>query len=298
MKLKLFIVLIFLGLFLLGCGPDTNGFEGPLTDTSKTGTKEMTVKTTNFPTVSFQNRRLQGDFIITNKAGYPAENVKLSLVGLDKRYVTLQEDQQTINFIEGRSLFQDEGGFETFKFIGEVNKLLPSVESERLNYLILLEYSSRVEFSPTICVDSGLYSVGSGCNFGERDSGLRSKPTKQTFSGQGAPVLFSSLEVIPYTGDNAEVELRLEIRKRGSGNIKSLRLGRSALGNIPLECEFRGRHAEQPNFIEFKDRKTLQDIDLICTGRLESGVAYESALFVEIFYDYEYQDRKSLEIRR
>jgi hypothetical protein len=294
MKLNVLILLTF-SLLILGCGIN-GGSVGPEEDTSRIGTGELTIISTTFPSVAFQGRRLQGEISLHNKAGYDAENVEISLVGLNQAYIELDQPKQTLNFLEGRSRFQREGGFNILNFDGNVKESLYNKDSESLNYIILVEYSSKVEFSPTVCVDSGLFSVGSGCKIGTVDQKSITRSTKETFSGQGAPVSFNSLEIVPFTGANSEIELRMKIGKRGRGNIKSLRLGVASLGNIPLQCEFRGKNAEQPNYVEFK--KSSQEVDLICTGRLESSVAYESPLYVEVFYDYELKSRKSLEIRR
>ena len=288
--------LILSSLLFLGCG--TGNQIGPEVDDSKTGVKELALSSDTFPQAVFANSQIQGTFTLKNNAGYDAENVQIKLLGLDRNYVELSYETESINILPGRSLFSKEGGEEIIAFRGTVKNLAKGADQNTQRYLVLVTYSSKVEFSPTVCVDSGLYLVGSGCNFKEIGSGGKKRPTPETFSGQGAPVAFNNLEIIPYTGTESEIELRMKVADRGRGQIKLLRLGRSALGSIPLQCEFHGKNVERPEGVIFNEKASSQEVDIVCSGKLESGVAYKTALFIELFYDYEFTESRTLEIRR
>ena len=293
---KIIIFLVFF-LLLLSCG--TGDDFGSKTADFKTGVKELSV-TASFPRTVFQDNNWQGPLILKNNAGYDTDNIQVSLIGLDQRLITLADVTLPVNLLEGRSLYLNEGGEERIVFEGTVHQLPAGIDQKQQNYLILVSYSSKVEFSPTVCVDSGLYIVGSGCDFKEINADKTSRTKAQPFSGQGAPVVFNSLEVIPYTGTDSKIELRMKIADRGRGRIKSLRLGRAVLGNIPLQCDFRGRQVSRtnPGVAEFTEKDQHQEIDLVCSGELESNSAYQTALFIELFYDYEFIIKDSLEIRR
>ena len=187
-----------------------------------------------------------------------------------------------------------DGVEQTVIFDGQVNQGLPGAEENVQRYLVYLTYTSKVEFSPTVCARSGQYSFNNGCKVGV-DAG-NERPTAESFTGQGAPIVFDDLLIIPLTGQDANIRLEMKVADRGRGNWKSAWLGRTALGGIPLQCEFKGKEVDPAR----SDRaifKEKSEIDLICTGKFESRLAYETPLLIELFYDYELTESRSLEIR-
>ncbi len=296
MKLTSILVLLVLSLVVVGCS--RGGSNGPPVTDFKTGIKELNVLTAGFPQTVYQNNRFQARLTLKNDAGYDAENIKVSLVGLDRNAVDVTEQIKAVDSLPGRTMLSPEGSESLILFDGTVKPLIIGQEMNNQKFLILVSYSSKVEFSPTICVDSGLYSVGSGCDFKEVKPSDRNSVKLKSFSGQGAPIQFTNLQVIPYTGTNSELELRMKISDQGHGNVKSLRLGTAVLGGVPLVCEFKGSQVLQPERVEFVTADRLQEMDLVCSGRLDSSLAYESALFVELYYDYQFTEHKTLEIRR
>ena len=113
--------LVLSSLLFLGCG--TGNQIGPEVDDSKIGVKELALSSDTFPQAVFANSQIQGTFTLKNNAGYDAENVQIKLLGLDRNYVELSYETESINILPGRSLFSKEGGEEIIAFRGTVKNL-------------------------------------------------------------------------------------------------------------------------------------------------------------------------------
>ena len=111
-----------------------------------------------------------------------------------------------------------------------------------------------------------------------------------SYSGQGAPLGVTNLEIIPRQGK--QVELRMKIDNKGKGKVGRVTLASAAIGGKPLTCEFRGETVENSFLFESEEKS----VTLICAGYLNSDATYTTPLFVELRYDYEINQKETMVI--
>ena len=290
MKKILITLLVIILLVLTACGGEDLG---PISERNyKTGYAELDIAVDEqmTPDTIHQNT-VEGftlSFNLFNRAGYDAKNVKVRLANYDHTYLDFVVNDQTVNTIDKNSIFNNDntGGREFLTFTGDVLDLR-GAEQKRANYRLYLSYDSKVELSPTICVNPRPYQIHDvGCNV----------PTGTvSFSGQGAPLAVTQMEQIIPGGDSPKMELRFKVENVGKGIIKKITLGKTALGNDPLTCEFKGAVSKGPQTIAFKrDKKSAE---LVCTRFLQGHASYETPILVELFYDYEFSQKRSVTIK-
>lgn len=227
---------------------------------------------------------------IQNLLGYDIENAEVSIVGLDESYVELFSSEESIGSIEGRSKLFGQGGGEAVTFEGSVLNLPTGIEKEiKSLYRIFVRYDSKVVLSEDVCVTPSLYS-------GVNDEGCQDenilKRGENKLSGQGAPVGFTDAEVI-FRDQNAE--FRLTIANKNKGKVGTIKLNLAALGGKALNCNFKTSGASQNTFDSFNFGAEKKEVTLICKGPITaSSFSYETALLVDISYDYEFNVQKEL----
>lgn len=283
MRLKIFLLMMIL-LLVVSCqktaekGVEINYKQGFMDiDLNSLGNSE-----------EYQEQALELPISIHNTLAYDLEDVIVSVKGFDTHYVELYQEQQEINALEGRSIFNHDGMEERLLFQGMIKKLLPGADKEEQNYRVYVKYNSKVEFSPSVCVASQQPggSVGSaydtyqgGCSFQKEIS----------YKGQGAPVGVTRLEVVPRQG--RQIELRMAVENKGAGTAGRISVGTVTLGGKALTCEFRGNSADNSFFFEEENSATL-----VCAGYLSSDATYTTPLYVELRYDYEINQKEKLVI--
>ncbi len=231
----------------------------------------------------YQERAFKLPMILSNLLGYDIQNVKISLVGLDRNYVNLLSESQNIPLIEGRSSMNSEGGTERLEFEGLIGTLLPGAEQNQQKYRVFVNYDSKMEFSPTICVNPNFYS-------GVYDAGC-TPVEKASYDGQGAPLAVTSMEVV----QGQELELRITLSNRGAGEVGKVALGIATLGGKPLACEFKGGDKTSQWGLFSSSKK---DVQLLCSQLLQGTNSYETPIYIEFFYNYELDFSNSLSILR
>lgn len=288
MKTKLvFAVVLLLVVFISGCGSDT---QNTLQKNYKLGygSLGLVVDEARSSSVVYQHRPFSLGLTLYNRAGYEAKNVRVSLGSYDQTFISVANPQQQFPSIEARSAFTDDnGGRADLSFSGELLDLHGS-EERRENYRLYVGYDSKIEFAPTICVNTAPYSVfDSGCS-------MPAKPV--SFSGQGAPLAITSMEEIVVGAENPELELRLHLEDKGQGRIKSMKLGQARLGNAPLACQFRNMIENVDGGVSFK--KDQKEGEVICTATLSEKYSYDTSLFIEMFYNYEFSVVRQVTIKK
>jgi hypothetical protein len=292
MKLTSLLVIIVISFFLISCETGGNNF-GPIDENFKEGRGELSLVKgeSTFPIKRHQNSAIAGIFVLENKAGYDLENVVVTMLGLDKAFFNIPEEKKNVGTIEGRSLVNRDGGKADVVIEGFIPKLPSGISSKKQNYFLHVTYNSKIEFAPTVCVKGGLYQTG-GCDsvtgFERTDS---SKPI--TFTGQGAPLAVTMLEIIPYSSDGSDIEFRMNLNNVGKGKVGHINLNKAALAGSPLKCLFKGGEDEGSNYILMPKEQT---IDLVCITKLQSSSPYKTPLYLELFYEYEIRIPQSLEI--
>ncbi|HLD80204.1 MAG TPA: hypothetical protein VJA18_06625 [Candidatus Nanoarchaeia archaeon] len=283
MKTGYIILVLVLSFLLVSCGEaaqrgkDINYKQGILDiEVSSLGQKE-----------EYQGQQLELPVSVHNALAYGIENVLVYVTGFDNYYVELYSDEEQLASLEGKSIFNSDGGKERIQFSGLLNQLLPGAEKEEQNYRIQVKYDSKVEFTPTICVTSDLglgeYGMYQGACTVEREL---------SYPGQGAPLAVTKLEVIPRGGSG--IELRMDIENKGKGMVDTVALVTASLGGKPLNCIFKGGEAQTGSLFSLDAQQ--KSARLICTGSLASESPYTTNLQVELWYDYEITQKETLTI--
>ena len=282
---KVIVLLLVVSLFIISCGEtpergkEINYKQGFLDITiASEGNKE-----------EYQEQPLELPISVHNKLAYDIEEVTVSIKGFDNHYVELYSAQQQLALLEGRSVFNHDGMKQHFLFEGLLKSLLPGAEKEQEDYRVHVYYRSKVEFSPSICVaaqQSGDY-VGAAY---DTYQGACTFQKEISYSGQGAPLGVTGLEIIPRQGK--QVELRMKLENRGKGKVGRATLASTAIGGKPLTCEFRGETVENSFLFETEEKS----VTLICAGYLNSDATYTTPLFVELRYDYEINQKETMVI--
>ena len=238
----------------------------------------------------YQEQRLELPISVHNTLAYDIEDVTVSIKGFDNYYIDLYDQQQQLAILEGRSIFNPEGMEEKFLFEGMIKKLLPGALKEPEEYRVYVNYNSKVEFSPSICVTSQPNGQGYVGTAYETYQGACAFQKEISYKGQGAPVGITNLEIIPRQGK--KIELRMTIENKGKGKVGKVTLASAALGGKPLTCEFRGDTVEN-SFLFEPEQKS---VTLICAGYLSTDSTYTTPLFVQLRYDYEINQKEMMAI--
>lgn len=288
MKLRWAVLVLVLLLFVIvsGCG---DGNQNTLQKNYKIGYGALTLvlDEQRSPTMVYQNRPFSQVMTLFNKAGYPAQNVRVTMGSYDQTFLSVDNPQQFFPSVEANSAFNDDnGGRADLLFNGNVLSLR-GAEERREPYRFYVSYDSRMEFAPTICVNTARYDIfDAGCEMPKR---------ALSFAGQGAPLAVVSMEEVVVGGDAPELELRLKIADKGNGNVKNLRLGQARLGTTPLACQFRDVLENTDKSVSFRNNR--RDGEVLCTATLSEKNSYQTTLFIEFFYSYEFSVAKELTIK-
>lgn len=236
----------------------------------------------------YQEQSLELPISIHNTLAYDIEDVSVAIKGFDNHFVEMYAEQQQLSLLEGRSIFNHEGAKQHFLFEGRIKSLLPGAEKESEEYRVYVNYNSKVEFSPSICVASqqGSY-VGAVY---ETYQGACTFQKEISYQGQGAPLGVTGLEIVPR--QSKQVELRMTVENKGKGKVGKVTFASATLGGKPLTCEFRGETVQNSYLFEEEQKSAT----LICAGYLSSDAAYTTPLFVELLYDYEINQKEQLMI--
>ena len=283
MRILQITLLLVLSFFLVSCGEaaqrgkDINYKQGILDiEVASLAHKE-----------EYQGQQLELPISVHNALAYTIENVYVSVAGFDNYYVELYSDEEQLASLEGKSIFNPEGGKERVQFSGLLKQLLPGADEEQQDYWVQVRYDSKVEFTPTICVTSDLglgeYGMYQGACTVEREL---------SYPGQGAPLAVTKMELVPRGG--MAVELRMNIENKGTGTVERVALVTATLGGKPLSCDFKGVQAEGSGLFSLDAQQ--KSARLICTGSLASESPYTTNLQVELWYDYEITQKETLTI--
>ncbi|MBI2582057.1 hypothetical protein HYV87_02945 [Candidatus Woesearchaeota archaeon] len=281
MKKIIFLLLVFL--FVASCG---NTPERGADINYKQGILDIEVASLAHKE-EYQGQQLELPISVHNALAYSIENVIVSIAGFDNYYVELYSDEEQLASLEGKSIFNPEGEKERVQFSGLLKQLLPGADEEQQDYWITVEYDSKVEFTPTICITSDLglgeYGTYQGACTVEKEI---------SYHGQGAPLAVTKLELVPRGG--TAVELRMNIENKGKGTVERVALVTATLGGKPLSCDFKGVQVEGSGLFSLDSGQ--KSARLICVGSLASESPYTTNLQVELWYDYEIIQKESLTI--
>lgn len=277
-------LMLLSSLVLISSCTGSNGSETAVVNQQyKTGYHglEISLEDNRPPDRVLSGRNYDMSIRLVNKGAFDISDGKLSILGLDERYVQISDavdvDFPNDNgFLRGNEFMGSDGDQAILSFNLFVNDLEEGKESEYQRYFIEATYNYYSELSETICINPTLSDVsydvhGSGCS--DAESELRLK-------GQGSPISVTEVEAIPGNGNN--VELRIYFENGGNGEADRLTLVKANLGHDSLNCEFRSGSG---NSIDFNHGQN-QEAELVCQKIVESSSAYPTTLFLEYTYDY------------
>jgi len=236
---------------------------------------ELTLLENAPPQDVFPNSNFKIIVNVRNNAAYNLRNGLLKLVGLTQEYFMIDQAEQMVPELEGRGITNPSGDQEFIEFSLSSGELLPSAQSRSEQYLVKFQYESSVEFSDTICINPNLYDIYA--------SGCKVEPSK-TYSGQGAPLVISSMEEVISPGQDPFVEIRLTLKNRGRGEVEKIHLNAVRLGGKDLNCQFADETGSDLKDITLS--KNNQETLLKCSTILETQNAYATSLFASFTYDY------------
>ncbi len=284
MKKILFFGIAFVFLFLLGCGSDAG--DRALNYNFKQGVSELEVSFLDnappekiYPTTPFKII-VQLD----NQAAYDTTSGTVRIVGLDEHFFRVDQQEQFFDLIEGRSALAPSGGKQFLEFDAAAGELFQNAEEYVNTFFVKVRYNSKMDFLDTICINPNLYAVyDSGCTVEDHKG----------YSGQGAPLVVHELEEIMSPGGS--VELRLQVRNEGQGEINTVYMGSTLLGGEELPCEFQNTK-ENKKMITFTAEK--QEAIIICRKALRDQNSYTTTLSMGFSYDYEVKEEGKLRMVR
>jgi hypothetical protein len=287
MKIIQIVVLMFVLLFLLGCGGPG---EGQATYNYKQGFGSLEI---NFldsapPKKIYPESKFKMIVELNNQAAYDIKNGKVKLVGVDGKIFEIQPLQEQFNQLLGKSLTSPDGERIFKEFDGKAKELFQNAEKYQNPFFLKVSFDSVFEFVDTLCINPNLYGVfDSGCKVEER----------KTYSGQGAPVAVTEVESIIYpSSGGAEVEFRILVRNRGKGEANFIELEEAKLGSKELkDCRFQGS-IEDPQARKVLFYKDKQEDTLICKLFLHDQKSYMTTLSLDFNYDYEITQQHKLNI--
>ena len=281
-KYLLILAIVSLSLFLVSC---QQGGSSSKETNYMTGVKDINLKYIGDET-AYEERPLNLFMSLNNKLAYDAEGVRVSVVGLDEAYVDLQDREEAVGLMQGQSVFNPEGETKNIRFSGGIKKLPPGADKIDQNYFVYIDYFSKMIFNPTICIGPVLYGVENGGCKGSNSDG---RSQKLSYSGQGAPLAVTNLEVV--SGDG-QVELRLILKNLGKGDMEDVSISQADLGGKKISCKYVNSAGDTFTFTQEKN-----EADVICEAVVSRSSTYETPLQMEFLYKYRLKIKQQLELR-
>jgi hypothetical protein len=287
MKQLLTIGIVFcLTLLLFGCGSQGSG---TASYNFKQGIVELQVNLIDGapPEKIYPQSSFKMVLEVDNQLAYEVHDGEIFITGLDPKYFFIEQQDNYFGPLQGKSMLSPAGEKDFLDFSGRSGKIFSNAIEQVNNYYVWTTYSSRVEFSDTLCINPNLYEV--------YDSGCKVE-THKSYSGQGAPLAIAELEEIIYPPDNSrgEVEFRFRVINKGSGKVTDkVRLVKAELGGVDLSCKFQNG-VEDKETIVFNDQE--QEATLVCKAPIRGGVSYTTTMFLELSYNYKHEDLHTLRL--
>jgi len=230
----------------------------------------------------------------STEVGYGGDSIYLS--GFDPGIITgVSTYGKPIPQIEGTGPYNNEGGFDTMEFLGEIYPLkMKKIDKYPATILATACYGYKTIGSENICLDPNPYSTTS-----ERKV---CTPTSVSFGSQGAPIAITSVEVEPTP---RITRFKIHISNVGGGAVFKAGIDQLARCN-PYDP--RGLEFTEVDYVQLSNVETTgktitsscKPVDnegnvklingqatVFCElGGLGSGPAYSTPLTIELDYGY------------
>ena len=281
------ILIVLILIFLVGCNPFNLSDPGRAVN-FKQGHQQIDLKLVpNYPPSEiYENSQFMVLLELNNNLGYDVENLKLNLVGIDNKYFEVNNLQYEyfIGRMEGKSSFNPLGDKEWVEISLISKELFENARSFNNPFYIRASYNSNFELSDSFCVNPSFYDFyGQGCKMDSR----------KRYSGQGAPVSVEEITTaVSPSGTGAYLRFNVIVKNRGNGKLNSLFLREAKMGTESLECNIIDSHAKMSKVFTEKD----QEARITCEVFLKDRVAYETLLYFNFDYEYNFQIKGNLRL--
>ena len=230
---KIIILLIFIGLFIQGCSPNSNysqynkGFSG------------LSIKYNGNLNYLYEGEISNINLLLKNNGAYNINNGILKL-SIEENY--LNEKSETKQYFElngGTKEFPEGESSSTMFSVSAKNLDEKSIQRET-NFHITYCYDYGTDLSVDVCIDSDIYNI-------QKDK-ICTPEIKKLNGGQGAPVTISSIESRMVYDDEKEKifpSFTLTIENKGTGTVIKK-------GKIDEVCSSEGIESGDFNLINLK----------------------------------------------
>ena len=267
--MKLYTLAIII--LLVGCSQSTAN--DPINVNYKSGTQGLDIQLVpnHPPSRLFESSTFTIAAQINNNGAYDTAG-EIALIGLDQKYTPLRQQLFEIPPLQGRSESNSLGDFYIQEFPGDQLSIPAGAKEYRAKYLLVATYEYLTILNANVCVNPALLDI-------ERQQSSCTMQPKQGFSGQGAPVAFTSVEeVVTPMGDGIRIEFTLTIENRGNGEVySSILIDDVRLGTKPLTCNRR-----ELSLDDLKQRRNT----VVCSRTEPREAAYTSTLSATAQYTY------------
>jgi hypothetical protein len=228
-------------------------------------------------------------------------NCRLYLSGYDEKIIRgIDKDKICSTSLEGKSILNPEGGFNTQQFSTDIIDLPDYLDKLPQKILVTACYKYQTKASPVVCIDPHLYEIGPierACTVQDVTLG----------GGQGAPVAVTGVDVEMAGKDR--VSFNIKVSDVGGGT--PLYRGANVFTSCPYDIDPNdynvinydvdmtgGQRVRCAPEIEGDQRVRLVNGrgTIFCTFRISGDSAYSTPLRVELDYNYMDSVSKDIEI--
>ncbi|MBW2977254.1 hypothetical protein KY331_00255 [Candidatus Woesearchaeota archaeon] len=228
----------------------------------------------------------------------------LHLSGFDDKIVQIMQKSKACGLLEGKSVLNPEGGFDTQEFTTDRIWMPEGTDSYKPKFVITACYDYETTANPLVCIDPNLYSI---------------QPVEQacqvkdvmTAGGQGAPVGVTRVDVDMMKN---KVLFKIHITNQGKGQV--LRTGLSKTGYGPNSCPFNLDYDDlnivdydvsmrgaslikcSPELAGSRVRLVDNKATVFCTFAISGEYAFTTPLNIRLNYAYMDSISKDVEILR
>ncbi len=296
--------LLVLSLLVASCKPGVASAgenpeqSGALFQNSRTGTQgiEIIAAESHIPKVLYDENELSVVLSIKNQGSHTvnennAADCFIHVTGFDPSIIKGNFNKprscaENLNGpLSGKTVYNTDGGFNQIEFRSELISLPPGVFEYEPNLNFLTCYGYRTFANPSVCVDPLFYQVSA-----EQKACIPRNPALG--NGQGGPVSVSNVNV-DMVGDKAVFQIT--IRNYGPGRVVSRNTDMSACASTPLQYTDLDKvhytvsmsggsliSCQPQDFVRMSNKEGK----IICTFNIDSNMAFETPLSIELDYNY------------
>ncbi|PIN73456.1 hypothetical protein COV20_04495 [Candidatus Woesearchaeota archaeon CG10_big_fil_rev_8_21_14_0_10_45_16] len=304
------LVFVVLVLLVAGCGRVPGGANArdtaALAREAQSGTQgvELEIQPNFPPATVYDLNDLTALVEVKNKGNFNLERQDcfVQITGFDPNIIRggfglPQPCSQSTNTLEGKNVYNIEGGFDQLEFTSPAIQLPDNVGEYNPTLQFVSCYNYQTHASPLVCVDPLFYQVSA-------DQKTCQPRDVSTGGGQGAPVAVTNVNV-DMIGQNRAV-FEISIANLGGGTVLSPGAGiqncggavlsRQDLNKVQYEVRLSG---QSPLNCKPRDGTVLLNNNqgkIVCTFNIPGTLAYETPLQINLQYSYLDSQSRTLRI--